>query len=203
MLLNTLFKSQQAWPRKGYRQGAVAKKEIRKWQGKTSQCLPKKHFAECAQAALSDVLEQRNYEWSDMKLTKQAVDVLQVGFESTIVEILTAAEKLAAHRQWKTVQGQDLLLLRHLMFGISHQTLTLLNDPKDTKHVIKLVKARFYRAREMRAPSSRRRAILRRSFLLGVTKVPKKKNLPTDPPAGCTSRKIREAARVERTETLH
>ena len=141
----------------------------------TGQALP-----EPRQSHPSMSLRGKWLKWHDLNIKMKGMAVLQTAAEAAVIEIITAAEKLANHRGANSVCRVDLVQLRQLADGMSASALQLLQCAADRHHVIELYQAKF--AVMHRAPSSRRQRVLKqRKFLSGLQKQPRTPRIAKNP----------------------
>ena len=166
--------------RGGYKQGEVADQEIKTEQRSCKHAIPGKHFRNLVRAILACLCEEMGLEWQDRNIKMKGMALLQTAAEAAMIEIITAAEKLANHRGASSVCRVGLVQLRHLADGISASALQLLQCGADRRRVIDVYKAKF--AVMDRAPSSRRQRVLKqRKFLTGLEKLPRTPRIAKNP----------------------
>ena len=89
------------------RPAANAIREIKKYQASGDLLLPKAPF----QLLVREVVQER---MNDLRIQKEAFEVLQQAAENHLVEVMSAADLLAHHAKRITLKREDVILVRWL-----------------------------------------------------------------------------------------
>ena len=93
------------------------------------------HFQRLLKAVLRETLVQAGHDPRKYKMSAAGAAMIQLAAEEVCCENLRNLAVLAAHRNWSTIQRQDVLALQHLVDGLSLSTLgTLKADMRACIH---------------------------------------------------------------------
>jgi len=121
--------------KKKYKQGERARREILTAQWTSENAIPKDHFQRLLKAVLRETLVQAGHDPRKYKMSAAGAAMIQLAAEEVCCENLRNLAVLAAHRNWSTIQRQDVLALQHLVDGLSLSTLgTLKADMRACIH---------------------------------------------------------------------